>query len=133
MKVIIRFLILYSFCLQTSNAQENKEFDPFLIFGKWTISATKTIEKQSESKILCNSCPEITFDTDNFAYVKFPNQEVERYMWRIDSDKLLFLTVGEIKNPKLDSQYLLKLNNTKEFVELELIEQSKNYSYIIRK
>ncbi len=136
MKIIIKIIFFFLLFGFSGNAQKKESFDKMLILGKWTIYATTEIKigKTSESLTsLCNSCPEVTFSSDRFAKIKFPNGNVETYVWRIQNNKLMFMLAGKIDNPKFDSEYLIKIDQKKEFLEMELTEVNKNYSFILRK
>ena len=136
MKITTKILLFLFFLGLSGNAQEKETFDKMLILGKWTIYATTEIKigKESESLTsLCNSCPEVTFSSDRFAKIKFPNGEVETYVWRIENGKFMFMVAGKIDNPKFESEYLIKLIQKNKFLEMELTEENKNYSYTLRK
>jgi hypothetical protein len=133
MKITTKIIFaLFLFGLSV-NAQEKENFDKMLILGKWTIYATTEIKNGKELESLCNSCPEVTFSSDRFAKIKFPNGKVETYVWRIENEKLMFMSANQTESPKFDSEYSIKLNKKKDFLEMELTENDKNYYYTLRK
>ena len=139
MKVITKSIIIALLCFYNSFAQNKTNLNQ-LIIGKWTMSETKEFKVEVKDKLieiisLCNSCPEVTFDNSNIAKIIFPNGKIEHYSWKIQNNEILVLTENKNQDKDLtfDSEYLIKLKITKKFTELELIEKSKNYSYILRK
>ena len=99
-----------------------------VLIGKWRIGS---VENEG-LLIICNSCPQIEFQSGNVALLLMPNNETEKYFWSV-SDKTLTLKnesqVGD--KPYFGGpEYAMRFENKSDYLKLELTDKSGTIYYL---
>ena len=129
------FTALFVFFIFKSYSQKTKDFDKYQILGTWKFVATRTSTNDSNKLTnLCSICPDINFNSARFAKVIFPAGEIQTFLFLIEKNKLKLITTVDNENPFFfDGEYLIDLKTNSEFLELELIQKKKSYSFLLTK
>lgn len=141
MKTILKFvlIILVSPCGLSSNkpSESNEEVQPSgknqideRLIGEWGIY----VHNVNGVGMNCNVCPRIVFDDSNMATLILPSGDKEKYKWSESDNKLKIEFAGNdiTESYLIDSEYKMKFDQQKEFIELTL-SLTENEQYILRK
>lgn len=119
---------------KTENSKNTKE-NQNDILGEWgiyqTIINNENGNSKTETSVYCNVCPKVKFETEHTGILIFPNGEKSVFSWKI-IDNILIIETNDNSN-YLDKNYLMKFTKKLNYIELELKETEKMYSYILRK
>jgi|GEM_PF-2201639 len=144
--VTFAILMLENLCGQNISAEKKDSYKNEIslkskenlsnIIGEWgiyeTIEYTENGTSKTEINSVCNACPKIKFQNDQTGILTYPNGEMSLINWKITES---ILTI-ENENEKLkyfDNNYEIRFTKENNFIELELKETKKKYSYILRK
>lgn len=138
--LLLNLMYLNSFCnstqLKTSNIgfigdslKNNKKILQSLI-GKWSMCTVKS----KKGKSSYNVCPIIIFYKDGRGEKNSGSNKKELFNWELKNDTLHI--TNHLKNDKgafADNEYIVGFESKKDFLELEIKNIIKEYSYILRK
>jgi hypothetical protein len=137
MRLTTTFLIYLILNFYNLSAQNKTENNVKKIIGEWTISKTisTNLVNADKTETVCNMCPTVTFTHDQNVTIKNSTKTAETYIWKISNDKITFANIGaeKVENEIFYTDFDLKFTEEKDFVELQLSDASKGFTYILRK
>ena len=137
MRLTTTFFIFFFFNFHNLSAQNATEDNAKKIIVEWTISKniSTNLVNLGKTETVCNICPTATFTNDQNVIIKNSDKTVETYFWKISSDKITFVNMGaeKVKNETFYTDFDLKFTEEKDFVELQLFDRTKRFTYILRK
>ena len=100
------------------------------LIGEWGIYVTGN----DKMRLNCNSCPRITFKTNNTATIMFPNGATEDIQWTRENKRITIKNVSTDNNERQFSNgdYSMTFETQDDSMELTLTKSKTSDFYILR-